>query len=236
MLQSSLAFASFIHVSFQILKYVLHLCAMLPGRNILMLLAPFWMPEAQGKWEDLKGAILSDLFIHRFDHCKLIALQTDFSSLGFSFVLLQPGNNDASAKAAQDYWDGCGFSFMMNGSTTALHPICFGVHHTQGNEVRLHSHLGEGFSGDYAINKCQQYIFGQCFFLVTDCYAIKFILSYEGSNPAILHLQMHLMCWDVGIVHWPDTELIDANYWSRLGVDLDFDPLFCEYLNLTCKL
>jgi hypothetical protein len=41
---------------------------------------------------------------------------------------------------------------------------------------------------------------------------------------------------DMDSVHWLDTELINANYWSRLGVDLDFDPLFCEYLNLTCEL
>jgi hypothetical protein len=179
---------------------------------------------------------LSDLCIQRFDHCKLIVLRTDFSSLGFGFILLQPGNDKASTKAAQDYWNGCGFSFMMKDSIAAFHPVCFGAGRTQGNEVRLHSHLGEGFSGDYTINKCRQYIFGQSFIWVTDCYAIKFILSYEGGNPAILHLQMRLMCSDVDIVHWPDTELIDADYWSCLGVDLDFDPLFCEYLNLTHEL
>jgi hypothetical protein len=73
-------------------------------------------------------------------------------------------------------------------------------------------------------------LFGQRFVSVTDCYAIKFILSYEGGNSAILHLQMRLMCWDVDIVHRPDTELVDADYWSHLGVDLDFDPLLRGYL------
>jgi hypothetical protein len=61
------------------------------------------------------------------------------------------------------------------------------------------------------------------------CYR-KFILSYEGGNSAILRLQMRLMCWDVDFVHRPDTELVDADYWSRLGVDLDFDPLLRGYL------
>ena len=41
---------------------------------------------------------------------------------------------------------------------------------------------------------------------------------------------MRLMCWDVDIVHHPDSELVDADYWSRLGVDIEFDPLFQEYL------
>ena len=197
---------------------------------------PHWTPEAQAAWEDLKGAILSDPCIQRFDHRKLIVLRTDFSSKGFGYVLLQPGNDDASVRAAQDYLDGKGFTFMTKDSKAILHPVCFGARRTRGNEIRLHSHLGEGFSGDYAINKCRSYVFGQRFLWVTDCYAIKFILSYEGGNPAILRLQMRLMCWDVDIVHRPDSELIDADYWSRLGVDMEFDPLFREYLEFTHQL
>ena len=122
---------------------------------------------------------------------------------------------------------------MTKGSKATLRSICFGARKTRGNEVRLHSHLGEGFSGDCAINKCRQYVFGQPFVWVTDCYAIKFILSYGGSNPAISRLQMRLMCWDVNIVHRPDTELVDADYWSRLGINLIFDPLYRKYLQLT---
>ena len=122
---------------------------------------------------------------------------------------------------------------MTKGSRAILQPICFGARRSRGNEVRLHSHLGKEFSGDYAINKCRQYVFGQRFVWVTDCYAIKFILSYKGGNPAILRLQMRLMCWDVDIVHRPDVELVDADYWSQLGADLNFDPLYRKYLELT---
>ena len=125
---------------------------------------------------------------------------------------------------------------MTKGSTATLRPICFGTQKTRGNEVRLHSHLGEGFSGDYAINKYRQYVSGQCFVWLTDCYAIQFILSYKGGNPAILRLQMRLMCWNVDIVHRPDTELVDADYWSQMGVDLTFDPLYCKYLQLTRQM
>ena len=121
---------------------------------------------------------------------------------------------------------------MTKGSTATLRPICFGARKTRGNEVWLHSHLGDGFSGDYAINKCHQYVFGQPFVRVADCYTIKFILSYEGGNPAILCLQMRLMCWDVNIVHRPDVELMNADYWLQLGADLNFDPL---YRNLHVK-
>jgi hypothetical protein len=119
---------------------------------------------------------------------------------------------------------------MTKDSQAVLHPICFGARKCRGNEVRLHSHLAECFAGDYSINTVMHYVFGQRFVWVTDCYAVKFILSYDGGNPAILHLQMRLMCRDVDIIHRPDHELVDADYWSQLGTDIEFDPLFYDYL------
>jgi hypothetical protein len=172
--------------------------------------APHWTPAAQAALEDMKEAILSDPCLLRFDYRKLIVLRTDFSKDGFGFVLCQPASDDATLNAVQEYRDGKGFSNMTKSSSAVLHPVCFGARRSLGNEVRLHSHLGEGFAGDYAINKCSHMLFGQRFVWVTDCYAIKFILSYEGGNSAILRLQMRLMCWDVDIVHRPDTELVDA--------------------------
>jgi hypothetical protein len=44
------------------------------------------------------------------------------------------------------------------------------------------------------------------------------------------------MCWDVDIVHQKDNYLVDADYWSRLGADLCFDPLFKKYLKLNKSL
>ena len=62
---------------------------------------------------------------------------------------------------------------------------------------------------------------------ITDCYGIKFILSYDGVNAVLQRLQMRLMCWDMDIVHCSGPNLGDADYWSHLGVDVDvcFDPL-----------
>jgi hypothetical protein len=82
----------------------------------------------------------------------------------------------------------------------------------------------------------RHYVSGQRFVWVTDCYTVKFLLSYEGGNPAILCLQMRLMCWDVNIIHRPDSHLVGADYWSRLGADIDFDLLFGDYLQYTMEL
>jgi hypothetical protein len=125
---------------------------------------------------------------------------------------------------------------MTKDLLAVLHPVCFGAWKCRGNKVWLHSHLGKCFAGDYGINKNRHYVFGQRFIWVMDCYAVKFLLSYKGGNPAILRLQMRLMCWDVYIVRRPDLQLVDANYWSCLGINIDFDPLFCDYLQYTMEL
>ncbi len=194
------------------------------------LVALHWTTKAQAALDDVKNAILFDPCLQRFDYCKLIVLRNDFSKDGFEYMLCQLALDESSLKAVQEYQEGQGFTFMTKSSSAVLHPVCFGMRQSCGNEVRLHSHLGEGFASDYTINKCSHMLFGQRFVWVTDCYAIKFILSYEGGNSALLRLQMRLMCWDGDIVHCLDTELVDADYWSRLGIDLDFDPLLCGYL------
>jgi hypothetical protein len=199
-------------------------------------IGPLWTDATQAALDNMKNAIISNPCLQQFDYRKLVVLCTDFSALGFGYVLLQPGNNDASIQALQDYRDGKGFSFMSNKSLATLHLICFGDQKCRGNKVWLHSHLGECFAGDYAINKIQHYVFGQRFVWVMDCYAIKFLLSYEGGNPAILCLQMRLMCWDVDIIHRLDSQLVNADYWSCLGADIDFNPLFCDYFDYTMKL
>ncbi len=111
-----------------------------------------------------------------------------------------------------------------------LHCPLVGCRCTRGNEKHLHSHLGEGFSGNWSINECRHMCFGQRFLWVNDCYAIKFSRSYDGHNPSILRLQMQFMCWEMGIEHRNDHFLTNAIYWSRLGANLTFDPLLREYI------
>jgi hypothetical protein len=200
--------------------------------------SPHWMTAAQDSFNNIKQAILSGPCLKRFDYQCLIVLQSDFSSKGFGYVICQPVNNVVSTEAMNAYQSGSDFSFMTTTSAAVLHLVAFGACRCHGDEVRLHSHLGEGFSGDWAMNKCRHMLFGQCFVWVTNCYTIHFILSYNGANHAILCLQMRLMCWDVDIdiVHWNDSCIMDADYWSRFGADLCFNPLFKTYLDLNQSL
>jgi hypothetical protein len=109
-------------------------------------------------------------------------------SKGFGYVVCQPGNDAALTAAMDAYRSGSDFSFMTKDSMAVLHPVAFGAMCCCDNKVRLHSHLGKGFSGDWTMNKCRHMLFGQRFVWTTDCYAIKFIISYNGANLAILCL------------------------------------------------
>jgi hypothetical protein len=125
---------------------------------------------------------------------------------------------------------------MSPDTTATLRPIAFGSRRSKGNETKLQSHLGEGFAGNWAINKCRHMCYGQKFVWVTDCYAIKFILSYSGGNPAVLRLQMRLMGWDMDAIHWPDKDLVDTDYWLHLDANLCHYPLLQQYQRLTYAL
>jgi hypothetical protein len=137
-------------------------------------------------------------------------------------------DNDAFRDAMHKCIQGGSFNFTTKDSTALLHPVAFGCCCTRRNKKRLT--FGEAFLGNYAINKCRRMAFGQRFVWVTDCYALKFILSYDGQNPRILRLQMRIMCWDMVIKHRNEVCLTDADYFSRLSADLCFDPLLKEYV------
>jgi hypothetical protein len=75
----------------------------------------------------------------------------------FGYIVCQTGNDTTLTAAMDAYRSGSDFSFMTKDSMAVLHPVTFGARHCCGNEVWLHSHLGEGFSGDWAMKNSQFY-------------------------------------------------------------------------------
>jgi hypothetical protein len=115
----------------------------------------YWSNAAQNSLDAMKNAILANPCVLCFDYRKLIVLWTNFLCLVFDGVLCQPGDKEASNKAVQEYRSGKGFNFMTKESSAVLCPVCFSGRKSPGNEVRLHSHLGKIFAGDYGMNKCR---------------------------------------------------------------------------------
>ena len=191
---------------------------------------PHFNDAAKAEWEDIKSALLADPCLARFDHRKRLYLRTDFSSLGFGYAALQPADDEASLAAMRREMAGGTCEFMKPKSKLLLRPVSFGGRRSRGAERFHHSYIGECNAGDWGINKCRHMCFGQRFTWITDCYAVKFIYSYDGANPAVRRLQMRLMCWDLDVIHRTNDHLVDADYWSRLGEDMCFDPLLRDYI------
>ena len=197
---------------------------------------PHLTPDHLNEREDLLNAILVDPCLKRYDHTLRCYLRTDWSRFGFGYALCQPDDDEASLAAMRREISGGPCEFMKKDAKCKLRPIAFGSRRCRGKEPNLHSHLGEAFCGDWSMNKQRHRLYGARFTWCTDCNALRFILTYDGNNPVLLRLQMRFMMWSCDIIHRNAEFLGDADYLSRLGADLDYDPLMISYLNLTTKL
>ena len=116
--------------------------------------------RAQKEWDDVRNALLSDPCLRRFNKDLRVYLLTDFCKDGFGYTVCQPGSDQPSLEAMRREDLGGDCEFLRPKTNLTLHPVSFGCRRTRGNECRLHSHLGEGFAGDWAINKCRLYTRG----------------------------------------------------------------------------
>jgi hypothetical protein len=85
----------------------------------------------------------------------------DFSAKGFGYVVCQPDDDKTSLALALQFMFGNGFHFLTKTNGGVLYSIAFGSRRTRGNEKFLHSYLGEGFAGDWAMNKVRHMCFGR---------------------------------------------------------------------------
>ena len=196
-----------------------------------------WPDVHAEEMKDIIKAILSDPCLMRYSPNKRCYLRTDFSSFGFGVVLLQPDDHQPSLDAMRREMNGGPCEFMTDeNSHLRLRPIAFASRVARGYESKLHSHLGEGFAGDWGINKFQHHLKAKPFTWITDCFAIKFLMSYDGSNPVLLRLQMRLGLWPTSCVHRNNKWLIDADHFSRCKEDLCFDALYNQCLRFSSEL
>ncbi len=120
-----------------------------------------WTSEVQTTFDNLHGLILWDPCLWQFDPRKITILRMDFSAKGFGYVVCQPDDDKTSLALALQFMFGNGFHFLTKTNGGVLYSIAFGSRRTRGNEKFLHSYLGEGFAGDWAMNKVRHMCFGR---------------------------------------------------------------------------
>ena len=196
--------------------------------------AEMWTDDCRKQWSFIKNSILADPCCAQYDPNKRFYLKTDFAQTGMGYVGCQPDNDPVSLAAMLREAEGGPCEFLTNskdvGAPPRLRPICMGSRRNKGYETRLHSHLGEGFTLDWAIGQTKLYNWGCRFTNISDCYSLKFVMSYEGNNPVVLRMQMRLMLQNMDIVHRTRDFNVDSDYMSKLATDTRFDPLLQKYL------
>jgi hypothetical protein len=187
-------------------------------------------PAVMAELEDIRDAILRYPILRRADQRKRFYLKTDFSSNGMGWSLCQPGDDALAWQAMLDEDAGgpCKFELTVGGKLR-LFPIAFGCRKCVGNEVHFHSHVGEATAAAYAMSKNRHLLWGRPFTLVTDCYALLWILNYQDDNAALRRLQLGLLGLWFTVAHRVSSLNADPDYWSRLGDEIHFDPLLYKY-------
>ena len=161
-----------------------------------------WTTACQEAWQFIITAILDDPCLAQYDARKRCYVSTDFCKDGFGFVCLQPTDDEVSLAAMRHEMAGGPCEFLRDGEESPQFiPIDYVRKRTKGYEKRLHSHLGEGFAGDWGLNKCKNFLWGIRNSWITDSYAMRFILSYDGTNGPLCRLQMWLCMLHVDIHH-----------------------------------
>ena len=184
----------------------------------------------------LKGKILSAPILQRANTKKRMYLKTDFSAKSLGYALCQPNQDKESLEAMREEMNGGPCKFDMTLKGLRLLPISFGSRRTIGNEQHFHSHPGETLAANWGINKNRHFLWGAEFTLITDCHAMLWIMTYNGSNHAIKRLQLELSGYFFTIVHRPGRMMEDANYLSRLNANSTINPLLKDYINQSSSL
>ena len=139
-----------------------------------------WSKDLVCLFNSLKKDLTSEPLLARYDSTKPIFLKTDWSSLGMSFVLMQPGNDKVSDSATKKLLNEgvCDFDVSTNGPR--LRPISSGMRKCTDSESHHHNFVGEIATLRWAIAKNKLYLWGINFYVLCDMKSTYRILDYDG--------------------------------------------------------
>ena len=174
-----------------------------------------WTDDLKQLFESLKADLTSEPLLARYDSTKPLFLKTDWSSLGLSFILMQPSNDEAS-KAATDLLlrsGECTFDVTMDGPR--LQPIASGMRACRGTEEHYHSFVGESAALRWAIAKNKRYLWGTRFYCMCDMKTLYKILEYDGPIHCLRRWTQELQAYDFIPIHRPAMMMKDVDALNR---------------------
>ena len=132
----------------------------------------------------------------RFDSTKPLILKTDWSSLGFSFILMQPANDEHSRRASEKLvkTGTCNFDTKLDGPR--LQAICSGMRSSTSTDAHYHSFVGECAALRWAISKNKIYLWGCKFYCMCDMKSLYRILEYDGPIHSLRRWSQKLLAYN----------------------------------------
>ena len=190
-----------------------------------------WTADLIALFNELKKIITSSPVLARFDSSKPTFLKTDWSGEGMGWILMQPADDEESHRATAHLLETgeCVFDLSKNG--TRLRPVAFGSRACSDMERLYHSFVGEVACGRWAISQNCQYLWGNKFYWLCDCSAVREILEYDGTIPMICRWAQELLGYDFDVIHRNNRMMVDVDALTRR-----FGPLIAKHMVIAAYL
>ena len=190
-----------------------------------------WAPKLITLFEELKIALTSSPVLARFDPDKPTFLKTDWSAEGMGWILMQPADDSDSQHATKLLMKTGQCLFDLNKDGPRLRPVQFGSRSCTDFERKYHSFVGEAAAGRWAISQNRHYLWGNNFWWMCDCTAVKEILEYEGTISQICRWAQELLGYQFTVVHRSYKMMMDVDALSRR-----FGPLIAQHCAIAYML
>ena len=162
-------------------------------------------------FEDIKTCITSSSVLARYDPEKPTFLKTDWSAEGMEFIIMQPADDELSAKATVHLLKKVECLFNTTRSGARLQAVIFESRICTGQERLYHSFVRETAYGLWVISKNRKYLWGKHFYWLCNCKAIREVLEYDGSIVTVSKWDQKLINYHFSVIHRSARMMVDVD-------------------------
>jgi hypothetical protein len=174
-----------------------------------------WTEDLKRLFSSLKNDLTSEPVLARYDSSKPVFLKTDWSSLGMSFILMQPSDDAVSTAAIKKLVEHGVCDYDKSANSPRLRAVSSGMRKCTEGESHYHSFVGEIAALRWAISKNKLYLWGVTFYVLCDMKSTYRILEYDGPIHSLRRWCQELQCYHFVAFHRPAKMMADVDALNR---------------------